>query len=77
MTQHAGDEDPGSFWHRRRHGIRYLYSAAAAAGGILLAVRYASSDGPDGEWMLVCALVLIGLGVVSVPLFWWMDKRGL
>ncbi|BDZ47607.1 hypothetical protein [Naasia aerilata] len=66
--------DEESFWHRRRPGIRYVYSAAAILGGIMLAVRFASGG---STWAFVAALVVIALGAISIPVYRWMDKRRL
>jgi drug/metabolite transporter (DMT)-like permease len=64
-----------SFWHRRRPGIRYIYSAAAIVGGIVLAVRFA--DGAGDSPFFIAALLVIALGIISIPVYLWMDKRRL
>lgn len=72
-------QEPQSFWHRRRPGIRYVYSAAGIVGGVVLAVRAANGlgDGAEGTWLFVGAMALIVLGIASIPVYRWMDKRRL
>jgi drug/metabolite transporter (DMT)-like permease len=68
-----------SFWHRRRPGIRYAYSAAALVAGVALLFRYAITQGGSGgaTWLLVGGLALLVVGAVSIPVYNWMDKRRL
>jgi hypothetical protein len=81
MTEpHRPDRrEPDSFWHRRRPGLRYIYSVAAIAGGLVLLIRYANEqDGSsEGSWLLVTGVGLLALGAVSIPIYAWMDKRKL
>lgn len=81
MTEQGGEQprEPDSFWHRRRTGIRYIYSVAAIIVGTVLAVRWMSrlGHGADGTLLFLGALALIILGLVSIPIYRWMDKRGL
>ena len=76
MTRPRSDRPNGStsFWHKRRPGIRYVFSAAAIIGGVVLALRFA---GGDDAWLVPVALGLVVLGLVSIPVYRWMDKRGL
>ena len=81
MTESGGKQlrEPDSFWHRRHPGIRYIYSAAAIIGGIILAVRWSSrlGDSAGSTWLFIGALALIVLGLASIPIYRWMDKRRL
>lgn len=78
MSEPEGKDrsEPSSFWHRRRPGIRYIYSFAAIIGGIVLAVRYAGGS-PESNGIFIGALFVVGVGIISIPVFWWMDKRRL
>lgn len=81
MTEPDGyhPKETGSFWHRRRSGLRYLYSAAAIVGGVVFVFRFARAlDGSsDATWGLVAGIALIVLGLLSIPVYSWMDKRRL
>jgi hypothetical protein len=81
MTGTGGSQrpEPDSSWHRRRPGIRYLYSVAAIIGGIILAIRWISQpgDATARAWLFVGAVTLTLLGLVSIPICRWMDKRRL
>jgi drug/metabolite transporter (DMT)-like permease len=72
-------QEPESVWHRRIPGIRYISSAAAIVGGVILAIRSVNGlgEGPEGTWLFVGGLGLVVLGLISIPVIRWMDKRGL
>ena len=81
MTDPDDDRPHGqrSFWHRRRPGIRLIYSAAAIVGGAVLAVRYAGGIGENTEstWIFIAGVAIVILGLISIPVFRWMDRRRL
>jgi hypothetical protein len=64
-----------SFWHQRRPGLRYIFSVAALIGGIVSIARFAVM--PDESWRLVSGIVVIALGLLSIPVYAWMDRRRL
>jgi len=79
LERMAKFDDDVSEMHRRRPGIRFFYSVAAIVGGVLLAIGSAgdAGSGAAGSWLFAGALALIVLGVISIPVFLWMDKRRL
>jgi hypothetical protein len=79
VTGPVGKREPESPLHRRRPGIRLIYSAIAIVGGVILALPFAGgATGDSGSTpVFIGALVVIGLGLISIPAFLWMDRRGL
>lgn len=80
LVSEPGDpppNDPGSAWHRRIPGIRYVSSAAAIIGGVVVTVRALAGWGEDqeGACLVAAGIALILLGLASIPVFRWMDKR--
>jgi hypothetical protein len=71
--------EPESVWHRRIPGIRYISSAGAIVGGAILAVRAANGfgAGTEGMWLFIGGLALVLLGLLSIPVVRWMEKRRL
>jgi drug/metabolite transporter (DMT)-like permease len=71
--------DAESFWHRRRPGIRYLYSIAASVGGIVFIIRHVVAPSGDGggSGLLAVGVALLVLGASSIPIYRWMDQRKL
>ncbi|MFG6444494.1 hypothetical protein ACFXQA_04395 [Microbacterium sp. P07] len=71
--------EPESVWHRRIPGIRYISSVGAIVGGVILAVRSANGwgEGSESTWLFVGGLALVLLGLVSIPVARWMEKRRL
>ncbi|MFD1713000.1 hypothetical protein ACFSBZ_00800 [Amnibacterium flavum] len=76
--EHEPEPERTPFWHRRRPGYRFVLSAAAVIGGTVLAVRSVGRVGESTEstWVFVGALVLVVLGLVSIPVYLWMGRRG-
>ena len=80
MTEHSDDDEATrqSIWHRRFPSIRFINSGMAIVGGVIIAVRFSGAIGGGGTpWLFIGGWVLAALGVVSIPVFRWMGKRGL
>lgn len=66
-------DDSVSIWHRRIPGIRYISSVACLVGGVGLLILFATAT--DEMWRLVGGLILLVLGIVSIPIVAWMERR--
>jgi hypothetical protein len=71
--EHERSEPPPR--HRRRPGTRYISSVACLVAGVGLLIIFATA--PAETWRLAGGVVLVVLGLVSIPVYAWMDRRRL